>query len=187
MSTASLSAAKKRRANIAAEVNTPPISRNVPTNKSTGGNGLTIQQIITTFNSRITKLEENTNNYKNNDDDDDKLPVSTDEIDARFHILVHEIGELKDMVIKLQSFTMQVNKTLFDERIKLLSIDNTSIDINNDTITQDNDLQNTANNIKLQNLVNQTIDELKNTIINSDNDTDNDNDNDNDNDAIIEH
>ena len=182
MSTASLSAAKKRRANLAAEVNTPPISRNVPTNKPTGGNGLTIQQIITTFNSRITKLEENTNNYKNNnDDDDDKLPVSTDEIDARFHILVHEIGELKDMVIKLQSFTMQVNKTLFDERIKLLSIDNTSIDINNDTITQDNDLQNTANNIKLQNLVNQTNDELENTIINSDDDTENDND------AIIEH
>ena len=184
MSTASLSAAKKRRANLAAEVNAPPISRNLSTNQPTSGNGLTIQQIITTFNSRITKLEENTNNYKNNNhDDDDKLPVSTDEIDARIHILVHEIGELKDMVLKLQSFTMQVNKTLFDERIKLLSIDNTSIEINNDTITQDIDLQNTANNIKLQNLVNQTNNELENTIINSDDDTENDNDND----AIIKH
>ena len=76
---------------------------------------------------------------------------------------------------------MQVNKTLFDERIKLLSIDNTSIEINNDTITQDSDLQNTANNIKLQNLVNQTNNELENTIINSDDDTENDND------AIIKH
>ena len=166
MSTASLSAAKKRRANLAAEVNAPPISRNLSTNQPTSGNGLTIQQIITTFNSRITKLEENTNNYKNNNNnDDDNLPVSSDEIDTRFHILVHEIGELKDMVIKLQSFTMQVNKTLFDERIKLLSLDNASIDINNDTMT---DLNNTTNNMKLQTLVNQSNEELENTIIPSD-------------------
>ena len=160
MSTASLSAAKKRRANVATELNTPPISRDLTTNKQNVGNGLTMQQIITTFNSRITKLEEKSNTDYNNDDDD-KLPVSSDEIDTRFHILVHEIGELKDMVIKLQSFTMQVNKTLFDERIKLLSLDSASIDINNDTMTD-------LNNMKLQTLVNQSNEELENTIIPSD-------------------
>ena len=164
MSTASLSAAKKRRANVATELNTSTISRDLTTNKQHVGNGLTMQQIITAFNSRITKLEEKSNPHYNNDDDD-KLPVSTDEIDARFHILVNEIGELKDMVIKLQSFTMQVNKTLFDERIKLLSHDNACIDINNDTMTQ---LNNTTNNMKLQTLVNQSNEELENTIITSD-------------------
>ena len=123
MSAASLSAAKKRRAagtNNNDNISVPPRDFN-----STKTNGLTMQQVISAFNTRITKLE------KNIDDKpiDNNMQVSSDEIDTRFQILVNEIQELKDMVLKVQSFTMEVNKTLFNERIKLLSTENSDVSI----------------------------------------------------------
>jgi len=45
----------------------------------------------------------------------------SDEINAKFEMLANEVGELKDIVLKLQSFTMEVNKTLYEERIQMLS------------------------------------------------------------------
>ena len=114
MSAASLSAAKNRRAGKSTELNNtivPPRDFNSMPKQ----NGLTMQQIITAFNSRITKLEEN--NIGPHSD----VTVTNDEIDSRFQILVNEIQTLKDMVLKVQSFTMEVNKTLFDERIKVLT------------------------------------------------------------------
>ena len=44
-----------------------------------------------------------------------------DEINTKFDLLAGEVAELKDMLVKLQSYTMEVNKKLFDERIQLLS------------------------------------------------------------------
>lgn len=119
MSAASLSAAKKRRAASANSDNNNTVVPPRDFTSSSRQNGLTMQQVITAFNGRITKLEENTNNNSNSN-----FQVTPDEIDARFQILVNEIQELKDMVIKLQSFTMEVNKTLFDERIKVLTNEN---------------------------------------------------------------
>ena len=120
MSAASLSAAKKRRATNSNDLNpnnnnTPPINRPSSfTNRNT--NALPLQTVISTLNTRLTKLEQNTNNSRNSS-------IDTNEIDSRFQLLVEEISDLKEMVLKLQSFTMEVNKTLFDERIKILSTD----------------------------------------------------------------
>ena len=36
-------------------------------------------------------------------------------------MLAQEVADLKDIVLKLQSYTMDVNKTLFEERIQVLS------------------------------------------------------------------
>ena len=36
-------------------------------------------------------------------------------------MLAEEITTMKDVVMKLQSFTMDVNKTLFNERIQIMS------------------------------------------------------------------
>ena len=119
MSAASLSAAKKRRAAGANSDNNNTVVPPRDFTSSSRQNGLTMQQVITAFNGRIKKLEENTNNNSNSN-----FLVTPDEIDSRFQILVNEIQELKDMVIKLQSFTMEVNKTLFDERIKVLTNEN---------------------------------------------------------------
>ena len=45
----------------------------------------------------------------------------TSEFNHRFEMLADEIGTLKDIVLKLQSYTMEVNKTLMEERIHVLS------------------------------------------------------------------
>ena len=41
------------------------------------------------------------------------------EYEARFQMLATEINDIKDILLKLQSFTMEVNKTLFEERSKI--------------------------------------------------------------------
>ena len=59
-----------------------------------------------------------------------------DEINNRFELLAGEVAELKDILIKLQSYTMEVNKRLVDERIHILSdvkdTGSTTFDIKND-------------------------------------------------------
>jgi len=42
-------------------------------------------------------------------------------VNHRFEFLMNELIDLKDIVLKLQTYTMDVNKTLLDERIHLLS------------------------------------------------------------------
>jgi hypothetical protein len=43
------------------------------------------------------------------------------EMDHKFGILVEEITNLKDIVLKLQAYTMDVNKMLVEERINIMS------------------------------------------------------------------
>tara|TARA_B100000927_G_C16222391_1_gene372011 strand:- start:81 stop:545 length:465 start_codon:yes stop_codon:yes gene_type:complete len=148
---AGLAAAKKRRAgNIQQDtINTPPTPI---TNNKPASSGLPLQTIISTFNTRISKLENNTNNKQNSYD-------TNEEYEQRFNLLVEEISDLKEMVLKLQSFTMEVNKTLFDERIKVLSaesiinntLDNQDIDDNDDQeLNADIDkIKESVENIKL--------------------------------------
>ena len=145
---AGLAAAKKRRAG-----NTQEATNNIPpspiSNKQTSG--LPLQTIISTFNTRISKLENNTNNKIQNSSD-----MTNEEYESRFSLLVEEISDLKEMVLKLQSFTMEVNKTLFDERIKVLSAESI---INNAVDNQDID---DVNDIELQ----EDIDKIKENVEN---------------------
>ena len=141
---AGLAAAKKRRAgNTQQDINNtppPPIA-----NKQTSG--LPLQTIISTFNTRISKLENNTNNKIQNSSD-----MTNEEYEQRFNLLVEEISDLKEMVLKLQSFTMEVNKSLFDERIKVLSAEsiiNNAPENDEDIIQDDQDqLQDNIDKIK---------------------------------------
>lgn len=114
-------AAIRRRANIqsAAPAVSMPSSQ-TPTNTPTQPNvqKLTLTQFINTLDQRIKSLEENTNNNSNNDTFDSKI---IEEYNSRFEILANEIGELKDVILKLQSFTMEVNKSLYDDRIHIMS------------------------------------------------------------------
>jgi hypothetical protein len=48
-------------------------------------------------------------------------PAQAEEYENRFAMLANEIAELKDIVLKLQSYTMEVNKTLMQERVQILS------------------------------------------------------------------
>jgi len=44
-----------------------------------------------------------------------------DEFNNRFEILAQEIDNIKDIVLKLQCYTMDVNKMLVDERVHVFS------------------------------------------------------------------
>lgn len=125
-------AARKRRAGGASlqEVGNPvPASVAASTPKA----GLTLPQVISLVDKRLVTLEtfmkETQNNgFERGVNPEGNSTVSegainglSDEINAKFEMLANEVGELKDIVLKLQSFTMEVNKTLFEERIQMLS------------------------------------------------------------------
>ena len=67
---------------------------------------------------------------------------------------------MKDIVVKLQSYTMDVNKTLLEERIQVFSNLNNSENISN------NDLANTNNDVAITNI---EIENTENTSNNVDN------------------
>jgi hypothetical protein len=52
-------------------------------------------------------------------------------------MLAEEIADLKDIVLKLQSYTMEVNKTLMEDRINILS--DVKMDTATDTFTMASD------------------------------------------------
>lgn len=57
----------------------------------------------------------------NNSDESVSLDVVLEDFNNRFITLAGEISELKDMLLKLQTFTMDVNKSLYDDRMRILS------------------------------------------------------------------
>jgi predicted metal-dependent hydrolase len=44
-----------------------------------------------------------------------------DELNERCELLAEEVINLKNIVLNLQSYTMEVNKTLMEERVRILS------------------------------------------------------------------
>ena len=100
MSSSALSSAKKRRA-----VNTSNDSdNNLQNNNIQNTQSRTPMNINTIFqaiNTRISKLEKNSNNQP-----PQQTIIDNDEINTRFDILVNEIADIKDMLLKLQTFTI---------------------------------------------------------------------------------
>ena len=94
---------------------------------------MTLQQVISTVDKRLSQLEtivqSNNDNNSNNNNESSELPLIVDEFNNRFELIVTEINSLKDIVMKLQSYTMEVNKMLVDERIHILS------DLGNNSVT----------------------------------------------------
>ncbi len=117
-------AAKKRRANVGSSNPTeslpPP-----PSSSDKSKNGLTLPQVIALVDSRLTKLEESATQPKPSSTSDhvseEALKPILQEYDHRFTMLATQINDLKDIVIKLQSYTMDVNKTLLEERIQFMN------------------------------------------------------------------
>jgi hypothetical protein len=146
MSNSATSAAKRRRA---APMITPPVfssnlsqeSTKLPSQPSSSTAPpsqqqqdmklLTLQQVISLVDSRLTNLEKNLIEPKSNSSEEAPLEVSDliktllydhlAEFNERYELLAAEIANLKNIVIDLQSYTMNINKTLFEERIKVMS------------------------------------------------------------------
>ena len=47
---------------------------------------------------------------------------------SRFDIIADELASLKETIIKLQTYTMEVNKTLLEDRIQILSDEPTPLE-----------------------------------------------------------
>lgn len=91
--------------------------------------GLTLTQVIGVIDKRLTILESSSTitgiTQVSND--------NTEEFETRFEILAEEISNLKQIVLSLQSYTMDVNKMLMEERKKLSSYD-AEIDLSQEII-----------------------------------------------------
>lgn len=142
-----VAAARKRRAGVLPDppqVNTYAQNnqmQNMPPSANTPQGGLTLQQVISLINTRLLKLEKfmndtTTQNAENriadtnassgevqisNDAIMDQLQQIVDEYNVRFNLFSEEISKLKDTIMSLQTFTMEVNKSLYQERIQILS------------------------------------------------------------------
>ena len=130
-------AARKRRAGGASLQETPAPAPQVQPQVPKGG--LTLPQVISLVDKRLTTLEIFMKETQNSAPiasqsvvsqsasqsaslvNDDSINQLADEFDTKFSMLAQEVAELKDIVLKLQSYTMEVNKTLYEERIQVLS------------------------------------------------------------------
>ena len=140
----SLASAKKRRAPIQTEpvkTNSLQNTSSIPTYNSTTQPGLTLPQVIHIIDKRLTSLEkfaseqkeynqqsmgqymqDNGEGNEEYNGDEQAVPVPTnikdvvEEFDKRYDMLAEEIVNLKNIVLSLQSYTMEVNKTLMEER-----------------------------------------------------------------------
>jgi len=167
-----LASARKRRAPGSA---TPePIAVPQQTSKSSGGtaSGLTLPQVIAVIDKRLISIEQfvseiktervetNATTIKVSPESSNHESVSLnniiEEFNSRYEILAEEILNIKNIVMNLQSYTMEVNKTLVEERIRILSDLPTSSSSNNfeqtvesftllESVTQSKGLESSAN------------------------------------------
>ena len=101
---------------------------------------LTLPEVISVFDKRISKLEENIKSVSNqtsnvmqsSSDTPSNLNEILGEFNMRFEVLADEISTLKDTILRLQTFTMDVNKMLLNERVRVLSDLGPNLQMSND-------------------------------------------------------
>jgi len=150
--------AKSRRAFISPQQSNPSIGQQQQqqqqqSSSSTPTTGLTLQQVISVIDKRLLNVEtfvkeskEDSNRKIKFEDETEPADVPNNlteilsEYNSRFDLLAEEISNLKDIVMKLQSYTMDVNKTLMEERIHILSDLGTNT-FENPPVSEDSDPQ----------------------------------------------
>lgn len=134
MSTA-LASARRRRAGPEAVAPAPGVRQTTPQpsfpgakqsqNQPNMGPGLTLPQVIALVDKRLNSLEQfaQTHSSGSNNQEEESIQLNPilEEYNARFDIIADELASLKDTIMKLQTYTMEVNKTLMEERIRILS------------------------------------------------------------------
>ena len=147
-------AAIRRRVNPQQQQQQPiqPKPVDKPTPQSPSNNKqMTIQQVITTMDQRLKQVETIMQNNGTNNNTSD-LTMIVDEFNNRFELIVTEMNSLKDIVMQLQTYTMSVNKTLYDERINILS------DLGNNAIIPSDNKELPSGSTPLENLENVNMD-----------------------------
>jgi hypothetical protein len=131
--------------------------------------GFTLQQVIAVIDNRLLNLENFMKeskegaakhvHFENEAEEmqhigrpmiDNSINEILSEFSARFDMIAEEVASLKDVVIKLQSYTMDVNRTLLEERINILSDlgnnQNQTFTISNETTNVEVDASEKINN-----------------------------------------
>lgn len=127
-------AAKKRRAPASLDPPTPQNRMQQPQPvQNMASPGMTLPQVIALIDKRLVNLETFIADNK-------KVAISsiqsntaaivsqinnitpnTDDFNERFDLLADEIANMKNIILSLQSYTMDVNKVLMEERVRILS------------------------------------------------------------------
>ena len=147
-----IASARKRRG-VPQQNPVPDVPQNrmmTPSTQQTGQNinapGLTLPQVISLIDRRLTNLEKFAKESKETtvttSSSTQSLPENAsvssellDEFNNRFELLATEINNMKDIVLKLQTYTMEVNKTLLEERINVFSDLGVNPNTNNENIS----------------------------------------------------
>jgi hypothetical protein len=146
MSTA-LASARRRRAGPEAVAPAPGVRQTNPqfshpnaaaqgqgTQQQNMSQGLTLPQVIALVDKRLTVLEQSQQQIQpqrsdeSSSDFESEIRAVIEEYNARFDIIADELALLKDTVLKLQTYTMEVNKTLMQDRIRILSDEPTPLE-----------------------------------------------------------
>jgi hypothetical protein len=144
-------AAKKRRAGIQPNMPPPPPTSSQNPSQNINSTGLTLPQVIALIDRRLINLEtfmkeskdpENTVTDSENPDgasnsivmDVNEFNHFVDEINQRFQVLAEEVNGLKDALLKLQGYTMDVNKVLLSEFSKNGNLALPDIDISKEDL-----------------------------------------------------
>lgn len=137
---AALSSARRRRAGPEAVAPAPGVRQTTPQPNFPGqpqvnmAPGLTLPQVIALVDKRLNNLEvfaqthSNSNLSESDNMNTNQLKPLFDEYNTRFDIIAEEIASLKDTILKLQTYTMEVNKTLMEDRIRILSDEPTPLE-----------------------------------------------------------
>lgn len=121
------SLAKKRRVNLPPPPSPVPTPSNLNQPSSGERRPMTLPQVLSILEMRLsaiekiqsTRKEEETTTTEPTPAVDESLKETLDEYESRFEMLADQINYLKDTMMKLQTFTMEVNKTLFEERVQM--------------------------------------------------------------------
>jgi len=112
-------AAKRRRAIVTNNPVQTPSATNLDANS--GKLKVTIPQIIGVIEKRLLSLEDTVNknlkkenSVETSQSNNSEIKEILDEYESRFDMLAGEIQDIKDIMLKLQAFTMEVNKKLFE-------------------------------------------------------------------------
>ena len=143
-----LAAARKRRAPASINPTNPPAPVNNQSLPPNPAMGLTLPQVIALVDQRLVVVETFMKNMQSSHTTgfdsqlnnlsipDSNITQILEEINSRYDLLAEEVINLKNIVLNLQSYTMEVNKTLMEERIRILSdviepIENRSVNDSN--------------------------------------------------------
>jgi len=122
-----VAAARKRRAPASLQAPVPP---QISTQQTAPAVGLTLPQVIALVDKRLTIVETFMNETKSSGLSNNVISTNAENLETsplleeltnRCELLAEEVINLKNIVLNLQSYTMEVNKTLMEERVRILS------------------------------------------------------------------